>query len=104
LAIASSKKSAGAKRARGSSSKRDRADQPTARFEQEGRLEWAILAPLDGRGLETHVARLKKKLAHRCLVLDPDDERRSWCVVPGTKRFSAVIETSPGSTRSEVDL
>lgn len=76
--------------------------QVTGPFESEGPLEWAILAELPAPELTA----LAFRFMHRHVVRsmwDPD-EPRSWCVVSGTKKHSALIETAPGSSSSEADL
>jgi hypothetical protein len=70
-------------------------------FEPAGQIEWAILAPANAEALREIVVELWSKQ----LGFDIDeDEPQSWCVVPGTKKHSAVIETEPGSSSTEVDL
>jgi len=71
------------------------------RFESEGRIEWAILAPAPVKKLEEIVAKLR---APYFSAGDDEDEPRSWCVVKGKKKHAAVIETAPGSSGTEIDL
>ncbi len=71
------------------------------RFHREGPIEWAILAPLDAARLEALVAQCGPR---RYVDLGDDDGPRSRCIVAGSKKYSALIETAPGSASSELDL
>ena len=65
-------------------------------------MEWAILAQIPPLELESRAFRSKNRHIVRSMW-DPEAPR-SWCVVRGTKTYSALIETMPGSTSTEIDL
>lgn len=71
-------------------------------FESEGPLEWAILAQLPPAALTSFAFRFMDR--HVVRSMWDLAEARSWCVVPGTKEHCALIQTSPGSSSSEIDL
>jgi hypothetical protein len=72
---------------------------PLGSFEAAGPIEWAILAPVSADELHALVIE-----AWSTRIDVDDDEPQSWGVVPGTKRYAAVIETEPGSTSTEREL
>ena len=73
---------------------------PLAPFAPQGQLEWALIAPLDAATFESHLLRIGPRYAG-----DPDfDDTRSWQVLAGKKGYAALIETAPGSARTEVEL
>jgi hypothetical protein len=71
-------------------------------FESSGPLEWAILAQLPTPEMTSLAFRFMNRHVVRSMW-DLEDER-SWCVVAGTKKHCALIETAPGSTSTEIDL
>lgn len=71
-------------------------------FEPEGPLEWAILTPIPPVDFEARAFRFRNR--HIVRSMWDLDAPRSWCVVQGTKKHSALIETMPGSACTEIDL
>lgn len=71
-------------------------------FESEGPLEWAILAQRASAELTSFAFRFMNR--HRVRSMWDLAAPRSWCVVPGTKKHCALIQTSPGSSSTEIDL
>jgi hypothetical protein len=59
-----------------------------------------LIAPFDAPAFEEHVL-----VADPRFERDPEfDRSRSWVVIQGKPGHSALIETEPGSTASEVEL
>jgi len=71
------------------------------KFRAEGRIEWAILAATSAKRLEALVTELE---ANPFALDDDDKDPQSWTIVPGKKKYAAMIETAPGSTGTERDL
>lgn len=64
-------------------------------------LQWALLVPLDAATLRRHVERY----ATHALGWNLDEDDPSlWSIMPGTGQYSAVLETEPGSSGTEVEL
>lgn len=71
-------------------------------FVPEGPIAWAVLAELDPATMIAVAFRFMNR--HRIRSMWDLDAPRSWDVVPGKKRHSALIETAPGSTLGETYL
>lgn len=71
-------------------------------FAKEGPLEWAILAEIAPAELTVCAFRLMNR--HVVRSMWDLDEPRSWCVVPGTKKHHALVETAPGSSSTEIEI
>lgn len=71
-------------------------------FRREGRIEWAILAELDPATLTSAAFRIRHE--HQARSMWDLDEPRSWDVVVGQAKHSALIETAPGSSSTEVGI
>lgn len=74
----------------------------TGPFEQEGPLEWAVLASMPSEQLEERAFRFKNR--HVIRSMWDLDAARTWRVVKGTKKFHALIETASGSFAPQEDF
>ena len=72
------------------------------RFEHEGELTWAVLAPIDASDMEAHIVAIQKKGApFRYDDQGDDPEPRHWCVLSGKNGYAAMIDTHDGNASGE---
>jgi hypothetical protein len=71
------------------------------RFEREGELGWAVLAPIDPSDMEAHIVAIQNKHVYFRFDEGDDPEPRHWCVLSGKNGYAAMIDTHYGNASGE---